>query len=62
MNACIKQTSFSLIRLEASPELRIFLYSAYVESLFAENRSTFQSAQSASDDDNVIFTHASPVF
>ena len=53
---------FSLLSLEASAELRIFFYYAYVESLFAKNRSAFQSAKAAADNDDVIFAHTSSVF
>ena len=62
VNACIKQIFFPLVRLEASAELCILFYHAYVESFFAENCTAFQSAKATSDDDNIIFAHASPVF
>ena len=62
MNTRIQQMPFSLVSLEASAELRIFFYYAYVESLFAKNRSAFQSAKAAADNDDVIFAHTSSVF
>ena len=62
MNTRIQQMPFSLVSLEASTELRIFFYYAYVESLFAKNRSAFQSAKATADNDDIIFAHTSPVF
>ena len=62
MNTRIQQMPFSLVSLEASAELRIFFYYAYVESLFAKNRSAFQSAKAAADNDDVIFAHTNSVF